>query len=63
MMQVGMFEQTRKFVDEAESVENWNHEELLQVNYFNDVVILQYILNLFWYNRQVVMYGHALVCR
>jgi len=30
MMESGMFSQTRKFIDQAEKVENWNHEELLQ---------------------------------
>lgn len=30
MLEAGMFEQTRVFIDEAEAVENWNHEELLQ---------------------------------
>jgi len=30
MMKRGMFDETRKFVDQAEGIENWNHEELLQ---------------------------------
>jgi hypothetical protein len=30
MMKRGMFVETRKFVDQAEAIENWNHEELLQ---------------------------------
>lgn len=29
-MKRGMFDETRKFVDQAEAIENWNHEELLQ---------------------------------
>lgn len=30
MMKRGMFSETRRFVDQAEAIENWNHEELLQ---------------------------------
>eukprot|EP00005_Dracoamoeba_jomungandri_P002786 CAMPEP_0174250864 /NCGR_PEP_ID=MMETSP0439-20130205/888_1 /TAXON_ID=0 /ORGANISM="Stereomyxa ramosa, Strain Chinc5" /LENGTH=693 /DNA_ID=CAMNT_0015331037 /DNA_START=67 /DNA_END=2148 /DNA_ORIENTATION=- len=30
MLECGMFEETRKFIDKAETIENWNHEELLQ---------------------------------
>eukprot|EP01087_Luapelamoeba_hula_P016772 TRINITY_DN5184_c0_g2_i1.p1 TRINITY_DN5184_c0_g2~~TRINITY_DN5184_c0_g2_i1.p1 ORF type:complete len:703 (-),score=121.93 TRINITY_DN5184_c0_g2_i1:156-2264(-) len=30
MKECGMFEETRAFIERAESIENWNHEELLQ---------------------------------
>jgi len=30
MKECGMFEETKKFIEKAEGVENWNHEELLQ---------------------------------